>query len=427
MKAVVASVIASLLVVFVPTASSPARPLIQDTGGRAVTATADALQVRTVATLAPGLPVKINQLPYALMFSSDGRAVTYFARYQDGDLMKETVVHRGGRGPEASFILQAALSPDGSKVAYLASFRDDVKAAYLIIGNRRDRVQIKAGRSDPQWAPVFSGDGKRLAYKAETPGGKRVIRVADVSEIPPESHTSSDHTPLTSVSGPEFDDVDQAQFTPDGAHFTYAARTGGKWVIVVDGKPGATYLDADSPVLRPDGAAVAFRATRDRKKYFVVVGGEEGPPFDMISPVAYSPDGTTVGYAAKEGGKYWLVNGADRKPAKSFAGRVVFSADGRRLVGWDIESGSGGKQRLIVDDRRGPEFEQVGWPVFDDSATVAVYWARDKGKFLMVASDARSEPFDGVGRARVLSADGSQVAFGALQGSELRWTVMKIR
>lgn len=381
-----------------------------------------------VLRLPAGLSVKAGALPYSLLFSRD-RCAAYIARYRNGDNMNESVVVGDVRGAEATFINQAALSPDGSRAAYLASFRNDVLASYLIVGDRRDQVQFSRGApktTDPQWVPVFSPDGRKLAYKSETPSGKHVIKLADVSEIAADAHGATSYTQLANEQGPEFDDVDQAWFSEDSTHVTYAARAGLTWTIVLDSKPGPYFRDAATPVLSPDGRTPAFRATRDEKKYFVVVGGVEGPAFDRVSRMAFSPDGTTVAYGAQDGRNFYIVIGTERRPVTRLADNVVFSNDGKRVSYWVIE-GLGNRERIIVNDKAGPEFAKVGWPVFDAAANVAAYWAWDKDKLVMVAGDRRSERFDGLGRTRVFNEDGSEVGFGVLRGNELRWVVMKTR
>ena len=394
----------------------------------AVPAASSSASADLVLRLPAGLGVKTGALPYSLMFSKDRRAA-YVARYRKGDDMNESVVVGDVRGAEASFISQAALSPDGSRAAYLASFRNDVLALHLIVGNRRDQVQFSRGApktTDPAWIPVFSPDGRRLAYKSETPGGKHFIKLADVSEIAADTHGATEYTQLASEPGPEFDDVDQPQFSGDSMHVAYAARAGVTWTIVLDGKPGPYFRDAATPVLSPDGRTLAFRATRDEKKYFVVVGGVEGPAFDRVSRMAFSPDGTTVAYGAQDGRKFYIVVGTERRPVASLADDVVFSADGKRVSYWTIEA-RGSKERMIVNDKAGPEFLKVGWPVFDAAANVAAYWAWDKDRLVMVAGDKRSDRFEGLGRTRVFNDDGSEVGFGVLSGNELRWVVMKTR
>ena len=131
-------------------------------------------------------------------------------------------------------------------------------------------------------------------------------------------------------------------------------------------------------------------------------------------------------YGAQDGRKFYIVIGTERRPVTRLADDVVFSGDGKRVSYWAIE-GRGSKERIIVNDKAGPEFVKVGWPVFDASANVAVYWAWDKDKLVMVVGDRRIDRFEGLGRTRVFNEDGSEVGFGMLRGNELRWVVMKTR
>lgn len=390
-------------------------------GGQAA-ATSD----RTLATLPPGFSVKTGMLPFSLLFSGDGQHVAYIARYQEVDLMQEAVVLDERRSAPAAFVLQAALSPDGAKVAYLGSYRDDIRAGYLIVGNRRDRVQFKQGATDANWVPVFSPDGRRLAYKVETANGKHAIKVADLSEVDGAPSPDASYLPLNAVAGPEFDDVDQATFSPDGTRVGYAAFDKGRWHVMVDGQRGPSYADASGPAFSPDGRAVAYPATRNRKKYFVTRGDQDGPSFDGIGRVTFSPDGRRLAYGVRIGGRNELVIGDERRPSKYLADQIVFSADGTRTAYW-AKQPKGQRWFIAVDDIAGPEFDEVGFPTFDPTARVGAYWARNGRTFVMVAGATTSDAFDGVSRTRTFGPDGGTLGFGVLQGRELRWKTMSTR
>ena len=387
---------------------------------------ADMWEERVLATLPPGVDVKRNDLPFSLLVSPDARRVAYIARYDEGNLIQEAVVYNDHRGPPASFILHVVLSSDGSKVAYLASPRENVRAAYLIVGDRRDQVQFTEGATDPHWVPVFSPDGRKLAYKVETATGKHAIKVADVSDVPGGVHPDTTYTPLSAEVGPEFTDVDGPQFSPDGSRVTYAAVETGTWYIVVDGRRGPRFADAATPVFSPDGQTVAYRATDDKRKYFAVSGEERGVSFDWVGRPSFSPDGRQLAYGALEGKRAWVLVGSDRRPAKHLAEEVVFSADGSHTAYWTRQA-SGNCEFIVIDDEAGPKFDKVGIPTFDPAARVGAYWARDGSRFLMVAGAMKSGKFDGVSRTRVFNSDGNLLGFAVLQGREVRWKVMRLQ
>jgi len=156
---------------------------------------------------------------------------------------------------------------------------------------------------DSAGAPCFAPGGA-LAFKA-LEGGKMGVVVGDRK-------------------GPfEFDVVGHPVFSADGRRVAYAAATGaqvdaftalssyadqmaqgGRWCLVVDGKRGPEFDRVDAPVFAPDGKVVACRVRRG-KKSLILVGEKAGGELDDVGPPAFAPDGKRVVFGARIGRELW--------------------------------------------------------------------------------------------------------------------------
>jgi roadblock/LC7 domain-containing protein len=132
--------------------------------------------------------------------------------------------------------------------------------------------------------------------------------------------------------GPEFDSVMKDSppvFSTDGKHVAYAAQRGDKWLVVVDGQAGLEFEGISLPVFSPDGKRVAYTAKRG-EKWLVVVDGEAGPEFDVVSKLVFSPDGKRVAYGARSSHKqFMVVDGQAMEFDGVFAGFQTFDEDGK--------------------------------------------------------------------------------------------------
>jgi len=204
---------------------------------------------------------------------------------------------------------------------------------------------------------AFSPDGRAFAARARTKDGWVVV-----------THMGT-HGPTAWADVPVIG--------PGGRVAFAAKQDDGRMTLVVDGKAGETFDAVDAPAFSPDGKTVAYRA-RAGGRVLVVVGEKHGRLYEYVQgPPAWSPDSKTVAYAAEAESNRALVVVGDKEIGKGDyydTSHASFSVDaalvyrGRALVGW--------KEFVVVDGRRGPEFDSLGGPVWSADGKSLAYRAR---------------------------------------------------
>ena len=124
-------------------------------------------------------------------------------------------------------------------------------------------------------------------------------------------------------------------FSGDGKHFAYAAKTGGKWFVVVDGRPRSPHAEViDGLKLSNDAKHVVYKLRGDRSQR-VCLDGQLHDTYLLISDVWYqfSPGGDHFVYLATDRTLKEVVV-FDGKQSPEFMGFLwmAFSPDGRRFA-----------------------------------------------------------------------------------------------
>ncbi len=401
------------------------------------------------------------------ILSPDGKRVAYMAKNNPMWL----VVVDGKGGPEYGQIRSLRFSPDGKRVAYVAvkgwARISSRPTSMTATGAPWKCVVIVDGKPGPDYdqigkgSPIFSPDGKRVAYVAQKGWPRSSTTRPSKTATRPSRSMPNRSMPATTrpstttrrrsttrpprrwvvvvdgQAGPEHDAIGplSLRFSPDGKRVAYVAKEGGKWFVVLDGKPGLEYDRIWPSSLRfsPDWKRLAYAARKGNSwagKWFVVVDGQTGPEFDTIVPdtLHFSPDGKRIAYAAvcrtaAGGWESFVVVDEKAGPAydRIWAWSLHFSPDSKRLA---YMAEKGGKWVVVVDGKAGPEYDLVGHVIFSPDSKRLAYVARkgsgDLAKWLVVVDGKASPEYHKIGKGTlVFSPDGKRFAYAVQKG--IRW------
>jgi hypothetical protein len=332
-----------------------------------------------VAADGAGWPVIEGTGAGMLAFSPDSKHLAAVARVKTGPSWvlfvdgKGAALPAGGKGLDR--FAAYAWRPDGGAVAYQAGFAGPPRKGWQVFTTEGWASGEFEGLM--KGAPVWSADGKRLAFGAtsrekgagekgaakwfvvtkerasgaleqvrpetvgflETEAGAKVIYVGQVGK---EWRVFVEHAAVAEVGG--FEGIVGGSFvmSRDGKHYAFAGARGGKTVVVRDGKEVATVDEAGAGTFgfSEDGEHLGFagRLGTGAEAWHVVVDEKMGAGYAGIGPtaVAFSPQGrraaTTVMVAGPGGKGQWkLVAGeyaSKGYDAMLKGGKVVWRDEG---------------------------------------------------------------------------------------------------
>jgi len=358
---------------------------------------------------------------------------------------REFVLHNGQKGPEYERIEGIRISPDGSRVAYVAQLPGYPSSYSMVCDGIESRAFSQVGEF------VFSPDSKRMACAVKrggnwyvlcegevsrpyegyidmlrfTPDSKSLIGVVRAQRKPFVCAVSSD-----GILGPSHDNIfDGPGLVRGGAKPRY-------WVI---DKDQVSLVELDWPPSGPspqverlakeliaqlsDGAShVREHATKSlgelgpdvlpllrdarartndpevRTRCDAAAGNmkltektvrrlpKPPPGFPNAVDPCISPGGENLAYRVRTDGKVRLVfNGLEHKSYEKFISSPVFSPDGEHLA---YVAENAGKQFLVLDGSEGPPYDEISpWnnPVFSPDSKHLAYVAKRDGKKFLVA------------------------------------------
>jgi len=288
-------------------------------------------------------------------FSPDSRRLAYAAKTGG----KWHLVEDGDRGPGYTNIKRIRFGPDSERLVYVA--RDDNGAFVVLDGEKGEVFDYVPGE------PVFSHDGKRLAYAVAQESRRRGIRMRMV---------------VDGKAGPAFEQIGAYRFSPGGEHFAYMAvedKDKEKARMVHNGDAHEIYQSIGLPVFSPKGRHLAYYVFYDGL-WHVKKNGEMGPGFYEVENPVFSPDGERMAYLARVGSRWSVMEDDDLLGNYTWAQMIAFSPDNRHLAYVAAEDG---ESFLVVNGEEGKErfmsFLRGSHLVFTDEDTVHGIAVRDEG------------------------------------------------
>ncbi len=297
-----------------------------------------------------------------------------------------------GSVPQGYELVQNSLkySPDFKHVSYVTY--PDEKHMYVRLNNKTSAAYLAVRPGFPVFGP--SNRHAYIAYKDTD----RSICVVDWQP------------------GPEFENIDQFLFSPDGNHYAYRAEKMGKQCIVVDGLPGPFYDGIpvkNNMKFSPDSSHFVYTVFTGKDCAIILDNNRLNPAYNFIQDVIFSPDSNHFAFKARiektATGEKWQVI-RDGKPGTAYNKifDLVYSYDSNHLAYAAVKDRH---MILVIDDEEKPGRDLYGFPTFSpDSETLAYTFVKDS-KYQMVINDKEDGfSFDGIFKF-YYSLDSSRFAY----------------
>lgn len=325
-------------------------------------------------------------------------------------------------------------SPDGKQLAYLAQVEEERWSVHL------------NGKPGPTFGSVgtqLNFVGGRLTYEAwPKKGDQRTVTVYDGRVLGP------------------YDESWRTHYSRDMSHCCFAARSGKRHLLVVDGKEREVAGELVGWEIAPAGAtAYALRSNEKSKVHF----GEKTFPddYDEVAQLTISPDEKHVAFWGRKGNTWSLVT--DVRDYPGFDGYYYYvSGNETYCILWGLDSANiayfarkgkdatlavNGKevtqidggfpgiaiQAFVDDNRQIVGTGLMGGPILDREAfvtallrghnlsckpyqasllgTTLAYPDKDENRSFMVVGDKRQGPYEAVNSTLLTTRDGRHYAY----------------
>jgi Tol biopolymer transport system component len=260
------------------------------------------------------------------------------------DAGKLTLVNvRTGRVRHFLQAYQARWSPDGKRIAFAGRSGGGPGDLFLIDADGGELRRLTHSDDIEEHDPVWSSDGKRLAYFAQ----HQALSQDDLMVLSLSTGVSSSILRGRPLKG-------RLEWSPDGRKFAFStssgATSGARVIDATTGQPIDAWLGQDYPVWSADGSSVAYVVTENEQTRLLVAKQDgshvrvlyRGEKDIGVGGLTWSPNGRTVAF--HHGG--WSVNWSQIMAVDLATGRVrpltearghadafpMFSQDGKRIA-----------------------------------------------------------------------------------------------
>lgn len=381
-------------------------------------------------------PAQGHAGPSMLMISPDQKRVAYLAGKGPSDWM---MVVNNKEGPAFDRISIASFSPVGHRLAYIAQkggknfvvvdasvspAYDQAPANELWFSADGQHVGylVMSGTAPTAWHAVIDGkEGtgyvgvERLQFSREGGHHAYIARTANAQEF---------SVVVDAQPGPKFAQIQSITFSNDGKHVAYIAlkpadakiaAPSGKWVAVIDGNSGPVFDRIATIVVSPDGQHTAYAAWETagaRNSAYAIVDGKKSIDYVDCSTFTYSPDSQHLAYIATNNDKSVVVlDGRESDAHRSIdPASLHFTADSKRL-GYVVSDEDG--WRAVIDGKAGPVRRVIDAKSFAFSPDGQHYRFKTSvgSAWAVIADDAPTPAVDKPVPGEILtSADGKHTA-----------------
>lgn len=350
-------------------------------------------------------------------FSPDGKSFAYKAGYISRRDEKDSnyIVVDGNKENIYDEVRWFSWSADSQRYSYWA--KKDSKEVWVLDGK-------ELSPHDKVGSFVFSPSGEGYAYSYQKSNGSWVVVVSGQESS---QYQRVDSTPI---------------FSPDGKRVAYMAQKDDFWYVIVDGQQQAQgYRRIGEIVFSLDGKELAYVAYDENYKRLLVLNGKPGKVYDNIQRVTFAPDSRLV-YQVTQNNKLLMSDNGKMTEFSGFLFAPVFSPDGNHMA-YSISDDFNRSYKIVLDGQKGKGYSNPGKILFSPDSKHLIYseWNRpftpatieDSKKLrppanyraFMVIDGKESNVYGGNVFNPTFSADGKLLIYGASDGRNL-WRVVEL-